>query len=610
MTPEKIKLALKTTVFPKGTRRGELVRYLNHTVRTLKKRLIGIPLPNRPSIKERQGGSYLSFRLPPDTAEAPAVDILIVTFNSSACIEGCFESIRRSRYPLEKIHIIIMDNGSDDNTVSIVSRYKSTCENLTIVAHGENIGFGCGMNRAFQHGNSPYVFVLNPDTEIDEECLARLVARAEQSEGHGFVAWEARQQPYEHPKAYDPVTLEGDWASGACFLMRRDAFGALDGFDRRIFLYCEDIDLSLRIRMNGWKIMYVPDAVVTHDTYEEPGKIKPTQFYHSLISHALLRYKYTGVKHFLFFHLLFLKRLFRPPALPNVRWRLVSLYLRNIPNFLGSFIWKLKHRRRISNIDLYFDVINVGVVRKGAFYTIQGSSQAPLVSIVIRTRGRPDFLRDALQSVRNQTYRNIEVIVAEDRADSARDVIDEFNDLDITHIPVGEPGGRCVAGNLAFSRAKGKYINLLDDDDLFYADHVEVLVDALENNGAYKAAYSIGFEVMTEVVRESPLTLREYSYSTLHEQSFDRELLSWKNFMPINCVMFDRSLFQKEGGFDDTVDVLEDWDLWIRYSKHTDFLYVPKTTCVFRTPYEMRSRRERKEVLADTYYEVFQRYSS
>ncbi|MBN1883552.1 MAG: glycosyltransferase family 2 protein [Deltaproteobacteria bacterium] len=552
-------------------------------------------------MKQRVAHDYVLYDPASALVAPPAIDILIVTYNAAECIERCIESVMRSSYPAEYVRIIILDNNSVDNSVSVVSQCKRTYTNLIVIENGENIGFGEGMNRAFEHATAPYIFVLNPDTELDPECLTRLVSRAEQSEEHGFVAWEARQQPYEHPKAYDPVTLEADWMSGACFLMKSDRFKELDGFDRRIFLYCEDIDLSLRIRMNGWKIMYVPDAVVIHDTYEEPGITKPAQFYHSLVSHALLRYKYTGIKNFLFFHLHFLKALFRPLSLPNVRRRMIYLYVENIPNFYHSFIWKLKNRKNIKKTDLNFNVVDIGIKRYGAFHRIEHSNTTPLVSIVIRTRERPDFLRDALQSVRNQTYQNVEVIVAEDRSDSSRDVINEFSDLDITHIMVGEPGGRCVAGNLAFARAKGKYINLLDDDDLFYADHLEVLVNALENDGIVKAAYTLGFEVTTKIIRESPLTFVEYMYKTLHRRRHDIDVLLRRNYIPIHCMMFDRSLFLEEGGFDEKIDLLEDWDLWIRYSHYTDFLYIDKTTCIFRSPYGIKKIKGRIDALWETY---------
>ncbi len=59
----------------------------------------------------------------------------------------------------------------------------------------------------------------------------------------------------------------------------------------------------------------------------------------------------------------------------------------------------------------------------------------------------------------------------------------------------------------------------------------------------------------------------------IHQRPFNLEHLRWSNFMPVNCVLFERSLFEEFGGFDEDLDVLEDWDLWLRYAAATPFLW-------------------------------------
>ena len=110
-------------------------------------------------------------------------------------------------------------------------------------------------------GRPPFVFVLNPDTCLYPDCLSELLGRAI-AEEETVGVWEPRQIPYEHPKQYDPVLMEPPWCAGAALLIRRTAFEAVRGFDRHIFIYCEDVDLSWRLKREGWKLRYVPSACV------------------------------------------------------------------------------------------------------------------------------------------------------------------------------------------------------------------------------------------------------------------------------------------------------------------------------------------------------------
>ena len=63
--------------------------------------------------------------------------------------------------------------------------------------------------------------------------------------------------------------------------------------------------------------------------------------------------------------------------------------------------------------------------------------------------------------------------------------------------------------------------------------------------------------------------------------------------------MFEKSLFEEYGGLDETLDALEDWDLWVRYSLHTDFLCIPKTTSIYRVPGNQEIDKKRQKDLDD-----------
>ena len=136
------------------------------------------------------------------------------------------------------------------------------------------------------------MFLLNPDAQLEPGCLERLLEKAESDTR--IAICEARQSPKEHPKAYDAGTLETTWCSGAAALIRRAAFVEAGGFDERLyFMYCEDVDLSWRFWLTGWKCIYVPEALVHHFTQElQPGKRRTMENYFSFRNSLFLFHRF------------------------------------------------------------------------------------------------------------------------------------------------------------------------------------------------------------------------------------------------------------------------------------------------------------------------------
>lgn len=221
----------------------------------------------------------------------------------------------------------------------------------------------------------------------------------------------------------------------------------------------------------------------------------------------------------------------------------------------------------------------------------------PLVSVLIRTCQRPEVLRAALDSVVSQTYPNIQVVIVEDGLNAAQEMIEkEYRGLPYIYKATGKRVGRCEVGNQALALAEGKYFNFLDDDDSLFPDHVQRLVNALEASGK-KAAYGIAEERQVSTVSYKPHTTKIKRKFVRYRQPFHRLLLYTENYIPIQSMMFHRSLYEQFGGFDPKVVLLEDWDLWVRYSVHTDFLYVNRITSCYHTPYSRKEKCRRSKEL-------------
>jgi GT2 family glycosyltransferase len=158
---------------------------------------------------------------------------------------------------------------------------------------GANLGSAGGSNRLADGTETDFVLVLNPDTYASPGLLVGLLAGAEEP---AVGAVDARQIPLEHPKRYDLETGDTSWASGACVLVRTTAFREVGGFDDDFFfLHCDDVDLSWRLRLAGWRVRHAPAAVVFHDKrIAEHGSIEPndTEVYHSLRGRLLLARRY------------------------------------------------------------------------------------------------------------------------------------------------------------------------------------------------------------------------------------------------------------------------------------------------------------------------------
>jgi glycosyltransferase involved in cell wall biosynthesis len=211
------------------------------------------------------------------------------------------------------------------------------------------------------------------------------------------------------------------------------------------------------------------------------------------------------------------------------------------------------------------------------------------------------LLKEAIVSVCNQTYRRIEHVIVEDRTDFAAALVEEMKSaygIDMTYVR-STGAGRSVAGNTGLAHARGDFLMFLDNDDLLFADHVEILVRALTEHPGAPAAYALGWEVPTFYDQSGRYREAAPMHVPSHAKEFTVASLKRGNFMPIQCVLFRRGLFETYGGFDLEIDHLEDWNLWYRYSDAGAFHYVPKTTSMYRVPGDRVLSEERSRVMLD-----------
>jgi hypothetical protein len=131
-------------------------------------------------------------------------------------------------------------------------------------------------------------------------------------------------------------------------------------------------------------------------------------------------------------------------------------------------------------------------------------------------------------------------------------------------------------------------------------------------DGGAAAAYSLAWEVESQYRpgEKEPYTEVAYTVPPGLRQAFDAQVLSTRNFIPIQSLLFERRLYEERGGFDVDVDALEDWILWNVYADGNRFDYVPKITSMFRTPADTTLRQRRNAIFAQAYEGARARFTS
>lgn len=540
-----------------------------------------------------------------DVQAWPLLDVSLVTYNSSGWLPKFFNSLLAQDYPASRIRVLATDNSSCDGSHEVLqefARQHGAKFAGVVVTRQANRGFGAGHNANLRSAAADYFLVTNVDLEFERETLVRLVDQAAHSPSD-VASWECRQKPYEHPKYYHPATLETTWCSSACVLLRTTALRQVAGYDEKLFMYGEDVDLSYRLRACGYRLLYSPRAVCWHYGHT-PGEPRETEFLGISLANMLLRLRFGGWRERLRIPLVYFSRWWIVLFHPRYAWALLKL----VPKFLRLAPAFVRNRRPSAAA---FPFRGVGYeIARDRFALEQKRSQrtdSPLVSIVIRTyAGRLGYLREAVASVLNQTYPRIELVVVEDgetgfAAEFLREC--EAKTTFAIRYVLSPRAGRCRAGNAGLGVARGAYLGFLDDDDYFFADHVETLVAQLLDSPNCAAAYAAAWEIATQTESAEPLVYEERSRRTIYRQPFCRGLLWQRNYIPIQSILFDRRLYERHGGFDESLELLEDWNLWTRYSLDAEFVFVDKTTSGYRVPADARLERERTAKF-HAYYQV------
>ncbi|MDD2338417.1 MAG: glycosyltransferase, partial [Geobacteraceae bacterium] len=226
--------------------------------------------------------------------------------------------------------------------------------------------------------------------------------------------------------------------------------------------------------------------------------------------------------------------------------------------------------------DVSASMVSIG--RDPSLYSLNRAPVTPFVSVIVPTHNRPELLAKALRSIQDQTFRDFEIIVVNDAGIDVSRLVEHFDSKGTIHYINKETNeGLAAARNSGIRAARGKYLAYLDDDDIYYPDHLQTLTDFLENSDSL-VAYSDALRALQEQKGETFTTVkRDIPYC----EEFDADRLLVENYIPVLCVMHERKCLDQIGLFDETLPRHEDWDLWIRMSQEFPFVHIPKVTAEF-----------------------------
>jgi len=263
------------------------------------------------------------------------VFVVILNFNGGDITVECINSLLKQKLEKIELTIVVVDNGSSDNSAKAISNIHDLRSKIQILRNKENLGFtgGCneGMRYALKSG-ADYILLLNNDTVVDENLITNLVEKAKPDMVGAVVPKIYFEKGYEfHKEKYKKddlgkiiwyaggemdfdnligknigvdevdrgqfdITRETELATGCCILLKKETLNAVGLFDDEYFLYYEDADLTQRIREKGFKIIYEPSAVVWHKNAESSGVGSELHDYYISRNRLLFGMKYAPLR--------------------------------------------------------------------------------------------------------------------------------------------------------------------------------------------------------------------------------------------------------------------------------------------------------------------------
>jgi N-acetylglucosaminyl-diphospho-decaprenol L-rhamnosyltransferase len=255
----------------------------------------------------------------------PLVDIIIVNWNAGMAVHRCLESLSRSQFGSFKLdRLVVVDNASKDGSIDQARGLELP---LVVLRNNQNLGFAAACNQGARESRAEYLLFLNPDTRLDSDALSVALTFMEQSQNqavgicgglafneYGGIALSAARFPTlkiifgkisgldrffpshypSHQLSPEECQKGGvvDQVIGAFFLVRRELYQKLNGFDERFFVYFEEVDFSRRAQAEGFISYLIPQCHYIHIGCVSSNQKRGQRLFYFLRSRTLYAFKH------------------------------------------------------------------------------------------------------------------------------------------------------------------------------------------------------------------------------------------------------------------------------------------------------------------------------
>ena len=475
----------------------------------------------------------ISYDSPLETDYDPnlyVASVIIPVYNAADYTKSCIKKLYASANQAS-FEVIVVDNNSTDNTKRLLREEQKNREHFSYYSLDQNYGFSGGVNYGFSRAKGKYFIILNNDTLVTPGWIDRLIEAFESDELIGIVSPITNyvgEGPQVDPGAVD-ISPDGVDLYAQTIVERGVAYES-----HRLVFFC----VALRREL--------VDLIGLMDTGYVKGNFEDDDY--------CLRAILSGFK--------------------------LAIAQNAFVYHFGSMTFK---KNRIIHDD-YMDKNRMRFFPKVQRLSTSLRPENKLtnsvkISTVVRTKNRPDLLKRALTSLSNQTFKDFEVVLVNDGGDDIPEIINLYSKyFPIRYIHNENSLGRTPALNIGVAESSGNWIAFLDDDDIVYPWHLDMLFKKASNEEKIRCFYSNYNRSIFRTAKD------DYAFLTqsIEPWPYDRNELLVRNRMPIHTWLVHRSAFNEAGWFDESMSMLEDFEFLIRLSQITDFSHVNRISCEYR----------------------------